>query len=344
MNGNAILDINTPELLFSEANEGVIKKEYMRLAKEWHPDVKKDDGKIFTHINLLYTKALEKLEKGIWEIPGILIIESINGKKFKLKYEYRFPIEFGMCYVGNHSLLYVIDKKFHEEFKKASSAIKFLKYPNPGIKAEFERFMPNSKIELETENSYVMVINKTQDVIPLRGLLSVSPDGVHPRTVAWVISSILNINCFLEYNKIVHTNINLDTYFISPEYHSGLLLGGWWYAASTGKELKRVSRKTFLSVGEKIKREKKIAGNYIDGTLVRSIGRELMGKYMSKKNFTNLTPMINWLLLPYNTADTARDDFRSWDKAMLETFGKRKFHKAGITVPDVYKALNKGNI
>jgi hypothetical protein len=181
-----------------------------------------------------------------------------------------------------------------------------------------------------------MIISKTPDVVPLRGLREHFKSGLDPKHVAWVISSLFNMACYLNYTGVAHLGIGLDTYYVSPEHHSGLLLGGWWYTADIGSKIKAVPRTTFRKLTDQDIKEK-TATTKIDQRLIKAIGKGLMGDYMSIKRHPEFTPMSRWLLMP-SDPDPIKA-FNGWDEVLTKTFGRRRFINLGVTPDDIYKTL-----
>jgi len=336
MNGVDILKIAVPELLFSKGIKVVVDKEYKELAKKYHPDVAKDNGDVFAHIHKLYSTAKERIEQGTWEIPGVFIFRDIAGSEHKIRYKYRYPFEFGRMYGGDTILAYFVEKEYHNFYANAKRRIKNLKFINSRMQDEFARCLPEILYEGTTAEHYVLILSKTTDVVPLRGIKELYKSGLDPKQVAWIVSSLHNVTCYLYWAGLAHLNINLDTYFISYKHHTGLLLGGWWYATSIGNTIEHVSKHTYDLMRTKLVLEKK-ATYPIDTELIKSVGRELMGDYMSKKRYPELVPMIDWLLIPAN--QDPYKQFESWGEVLTETFGPRKFVELKTNNKEIYSTL-----
>ncbi len=339
MNGSNILSITAPELLFSKGDVVTIEKEYKSLARTHHPDVSGEVNAhdIFAHIGKLRAEAIEKAERGVWEIPGICTFKDSYGREYRIKYQYRFYSAFGRAYVSGTVVAFFIDKQYKNQYTNAKRRIKNLSFSSDRMRKEFSRYLPHIKYEGQTEDAYVLILNKTVDVVPLRGIKLLYGGSVDPKHVAWIMSSLHNMLCYLNWSQIVHTDINLDTYFVSYKHHTGVLLGGWWYSTDTDADLKIVSKHTYNNMSPILRRDK-VATTAIDVGLIRSIGRELMGDFLSKKKHPELAPMIDWMLLT-NRA-TPIEQFQQWGEVLTETFGKRKFIKMKATNKEIYSLLN----
>src|ERR1019366_9493031 len=134
--------------------------------------------------------------------------------------------------------------------------------------------------------------------------------------VAWILSRLHNLACYLHVSKLVHHEISLDTVFINPKDHSVALLGGWWYARPSGASLKQVSKRTHGLLPWKAQLKKK-ATRLTDSELFRATGRELMGTRKKPK------AMVDYLNTV--TLDNAIKNFSEWSTMLEESFGPRKF-------------------
>ena len=150
------------------------------------------------------------------------------------------------------------------------------------MKDEIKRFLPEIHSELVTADRFVMVIKKTPDMLLLRDVITHFGGKLDPKHVAWVVSRIYNLTCYLKYAGIVHSGISLDSYFISPEFHSGALLGDWWYATETGKKLTALPGITASFCPNDVLKAK-LADEKIDLEMTRVVGRELLGDIIGSK-------------------------------------------------------------
>jgi len=94
----------------------------------------------------------------------------------------------------------------------------------------------------------VLVVEKAPDQVPLRDLLEHLNGKLSAEHTAWILSSLLNIACYLQYAALTHNAVSPDTFFVSPEAHSGALLGGWWYATAAGARIGALPASTALIV------------------------------------------------------------------------------------------------
>lgn len=327
-----ILSLTQPEQLFAK---DTIKEEYYALAKAWHPDVNKSSlaSDVFAHIKMLYDKGVEILGRGAWHIPGLLTLTSLTGSSYNLKYNYHTTFELGETYIGNSFIAYLIKKEYADLYNNYLIQIGKFKYPTEKMEEEFKRCLPMRKTQFETNEYFVMVLAKTKEVIPLRLALKYFNGKLHPRDVGWIMSNMYNMLCFLEYNNIGHNDINLDTYFISPQHHSGLLLGGWWYSQPIGTTLRSVPVRTFNLLTQQQK-DKKIAVKEIDNRLCKATCLELLGE---KAMLDPEIPKSLLYALKTPDSDNAIKNYAHWRKTtLISIFGEIKFHKMEIDYNKLY--------
>jgi hypothetical protein len=230
---NEILAITNVGDVFSN-DINIIKKEYQKLAKEWHPDFNGnslESNTVMTKINLLYEKALILIGENKWEGTNFIKIPCVNNKSYEIKYKVSYNFELGNMYVNDNIVVYIVDGKHKDFYKNGISKIKNFKFVNDKMKEEMQRFLPIINEEFETiDSQYGVILKKTPDLLLLKDVLQYYNNNIPDKHVAWILSSLYNIACYIDYSNLAHNGITLSNYFISPKYHSGALLGGWWYA------------------------------------------------------------------------------------------------------------------
>ncbi len=338
-----LLAIREPERLFT-GEDSALKKEYRRLAFLWHPDRCSDEfaREVLPHINGLYQSAREKLDKGNWEIVGMLSLTDTTGKEYRFRFRRRRPFELGEMLIGDSIVTYLVDAGHKAFFDNAVRWIGNFVYASDDMKKETARYLPRMKKIFEAQDGrFVMVLEKDPDLLLLRDVLehyvALGLPAEWPRHVAWIQSTLHNLCCYLEYAGLTHNDISPDTYFISPLQHIGALLGGWWYAERAGEKLAGVTSRTFNLMPLDVKADK-IADPRVDLELVRSVGRELLGDISGMKFLTTRPapePMLAWLRHP--TTGSARNDYRLWrEKVLIDSLGPRRFVDLKLKADDLY--------
>ena len=344
LTAHQIIKIKEPGALFT-GDKKQIHKEFRQLAKKFHPDVNKEDGMdlIFRHIQELYQWGLEMLDKGTWSIPGV--IEFKDSKKkghiHKVTYKKKCEFELGQVYIDNLNVTYIIDDQYRDLVNQAFFIFGNFRYSSDRMRKEISKYLPQFVSMFAPEGKHIgVIIKKTQDVIPLRTIFEYHQKNKidqWDKHVAWIISSLYNILCYFEYANITHNDISLDTYFISPPYHSGVLLGGWWYSAMQDAKLMAVPYPTYDLLPLDIKKSK-LADVRVDLELIKALGRELLGDRTGGRLLTMKPapiPMINWL--KHSSSGKALDDYTLWQKVLYDSFGDKKFIEMIIDLEKIYE-------
>jgi hypothetical protein len=310
------------------------------LLKIWHPDVcdHTDADKVTAHINVLVKVAKEKIAKNNWSINAVFEFIS-DGTTYRMKYKKHHSFELGDMYIGDTKVIYIIKDEYKKLSDNAINIIANLRYASDKMKQEFQKYVPHYLTYYTANCGQVIVINKTKDLLLLHDVIEHYENHIIPKKHAmWVISSLYNISAFLEFNKITHNAISPMTVFISPEFHSVTLLGGWWYTRKNGEKLLGIPG-SLMSLFPKSVIESKLAESKCDrllikGTAIKCLGDDTMtgSKLLSSKELPSA--LVHWLRQPSNK--TAVDEYKAWMQILIDTMGPRKFIDLQLTVNDIY--------
>ncbi|NCQ51805.1 J domain-containing protein [archaeon] len=336
-----ILGISKPEKLFLCSTEQELKLCYRKLSALWHPDKHISDGintsDVFAHIQVLYEKAIVRINSGDWNKGNIFRVLDEVGKEFEIKYESQVPFEFGSCYIGRGIVAWSFIKAEEEFAKRAIKNIESLKFANNKMKEEVKKNIPEIFKLIKSKNETILVLTKDKDSISLVDVLSYYKGFVDPKHVAWILSGMYNLACFNQYNQLMSASFSLNNYFINPEQHSGQLIGGWWFACHQGEKLTALSTNA-IDVAPIKMINKKIADIKLDLELIKLVGRQLLGDASGmnlKKDSRIPKPLVEWLndvssYMPFEAYDIWQN------KVLRESFGVRRFTKMDLTINDIY--------
>lgn len=308
--------------------EDKVKAKYKELVKVWHPDTNSDPeaSNVFAKITELYNHALELLADGQWEKTNYILISKDNGKKIALNYDTCFDFELGTCYVTKTKVVYVLGSDKEKYYNNAIRRIKGLQYKDKKMKEDLSRFFPKIYQTFKTNNGeYVIVLDKTEDVYPLKNVFEYFNNKIDDKHVAWIISRLCNLTCYLKFSGLVHNGININNCFISPKYHSILLLGGWWYTTKEDENMIGTTKDIFSIMSVSAKGSKK-SSSLTDLESVKLLGRQLLGETNCRKLSLDSSipkPFINFLI--GCSGNNSYEEFTKWDKALNDSYGKRKF-------------------
>lgn len=312
-------------------NKDSITVTYKNLCKKVHPDVcgRPEAADAFAKLTEFYNQALAATEKGVWERPNYLSLKTTNGKTLQISYQYHCTFELGEYFVCKRNIIYLFDFSKNKYYNNYMKQIKNLQFVNADMEKMFKPLLPNVVSEYDTEDGkHVIVLSKTEDVYPLRCVIENFYKGNVPDThLAWMMSRLMNLCCYLKFNKTVLNGINIDNLFVSLDYHTILLLGGWWYATEEGKPMIGTTKDIFNIMPPKVKADK-ISASITDVESVKAFGR----KYLDSSSPQAFKDFVN-----SGTKSDSMKEMEKWDEALVASFGKRRFIKIEATDKDIYK-------
>lgn len=329
-----------PERLFKGSVDDV-KKVYRLLAMKWHPDRSRDPSAhaVFQHIRRMVEKAEEKIARGDWPCRGTSKFATVDGKTYEINYLRRHGFELGTMYVANAVVAFEIDRAHADLIGHAERTIKGFRYADDRMHEQIACQLPAFPFAgaFQTATTYVIVMHKRPDLLLLRDVLEHFQQRLDPRHVAWVVSSLLSLCCYLQYAGITHNALSPDTCFMSPLEHSVAILGGWWYAARSGEHMVAAPASTIRWAPHDLLATRR-ADIRTDLELVRAIGRELLGDVYGTSPGPEKTTrqlIIKWLRLP--ASDNPIEEYRTWqDQILHDSFGARRFAELPLTQSDIY--------
>jgi hypothetical protein len=316
-----ILALRKPEDLYP----GDIEKArhlYRTLSQRWHPDKSGGNEVVFARLAGLYHEAIDRLNRGVWEGSAVLTFPCTNGTTQRFAIRASSPFELGQSLVGDDHASYLIDTQHAAFVHHATKWPKGFRFVNPRMEEEFTKYLPQHVVYHSlSDGRHLVRMQKTPDLIRLRDIVT-HIGALDPKHIAWIVSSLLNLACYLSYADIVHQDISPDTVFISPNTHNVALLGGWWYATRRGVKMTTVPRRTFDLLPFKAKISK-LASSQTDLELIRATARECLPPGLTH-------PVARWL--QEVSRGRAVEQYESWVKML----GERKFTKLSLNADIVY--------
>jgi hypothetical protein len=303
---NAILSAHWPEELFPATDH---RTTFIALAKDWHPDHNKDSqaGDVFSKINALYENLTNKLSIGGQWGKGDTELTPHGPVSFLRKTK----TEDGIAYVGLDHVTFVLNDSYQpfEGFRFASS----------GMATEMRKSVPENYKWLD---SHTLRVDKEVNYLSLRHIMD---HGTIPVDhVAWIVSRLCSICCWLEWMGRAHNAIHTDNLFVNPITHSVFVVGGWWHNQTLGQPLRTLPRSSYTFLTQ---RQKPVATRMLDAECLRRVATELLGTQTCPK------AMSDWLAsVPHKSAI---EDFLSWQAAKKNSF-PRRFVEWHLNVRDIY--------
>ena len=325
-----------PERLFSRER---IKPLLVELASIWHPDhcKDKDANAVMAHINLLYQAALKKDKDDTWEEPDTLYV-TLAGSEKRFHYIKRHDFDIGRVHIGHKYVVYTFAKGWEDAADNFVKAVKAVKIPKGKQKMALR--LPQNMTLMKSKGLPAIRIDKTPDLLNLSDVNDHYKGKIPTEHIAWITSELMNMSCLLEHCEVAHSGIEMLDCFISPEFHSVALLGGWWYSKAFGQKMNLITGRTVDAVPERIIKPGKdyIGAAKTDRYLIRRLACELRGdptgvSFIRDKSTPQ--PIEQWLNMP--VTNTAVQDFSAWYAALEKSFGKRRFSELKLNADDIYK-------
>jgi hypothetical protein len=241
-------------------------------------------------------------------------------------------------YIGETAAVFSVENKYADLVGDARSRIAGFKFANPAMQKEMRRNLPHSPEYFKTAEHLIKVLPKTPDMILLADLLEHLSGAIDARHVAWIGSGLQNLACYFEYAGLVHHDIGPRTVWVSPEFHTVTLLGGWWYANFEGGKINALPNRTINVAPADVMRRKR-ADSRVDLELIRQTGRELLGENGSAPLKTSEkipAAMARW----FNgaTSGSAVTDYQLWKNVLEMDFGKPRFCRLDVEPSAIYAA------
>lgn len=295
---------------------------YMALMLKYHPDKCSDPRapEATAVINELYGKlkkahvAQEKLFR-------------CGSRAVEIKYLMELSQEYGMEYIGERNVYFLISNKFTDCFtdSEAKSDLFFREYLPQQILAQAEVFLPLVTHIFNTDDGLLIETCKRTGELPLSKILDFYGGSLDSRHAAWIISRLLGICCYAETRGIVWNCLTEENLFIDPAEHTVRVCGGWWFAAREGSRMTGVQSRVYDSLSSLTKTDG-IARHITDLECVKALARRI---------------------LPDDTPDAVRDyaesicsssafeEMEKWEKVIIDGFGGRRFTQMNVRLPDI---------
>lgn len=311
-----------------------LKKKYRAIAKKYHPDAIKDD-RAFKNIGERYKEAIEYFEISCGTHKNtvsdkVLEVRGRDGRGFDLQYIRKDETGGNTVYTSRSKicLKFEIDNK--ELYENYLRAYRDIDYPNDEIKQSLSICFPKNVKTVEGSDGLYIIMDRTSEVISLRQILDYYDKTGKTweekyRHCVWIINRIYNLACLMRANEKVFNGFDCENIYVSPKYHTTLLLNGWQYCVGNDHKMIGTTQDIFDIMSITCK-DKKLAEYRTDTESVRMIGRELFDKN-APKEFREFFEKAG--------SDDALDDWREFERLFMSVYGERKFYEFSIDSNEV---------
>lgn len=245
-------------------------------------------------------------DESLWDKADSTVFTTNEGQCIELKYLYSYTDKCADVFVTRRNIAFHFREGMNGKAEHLRKMVSSLDYPSADTRTLSDFFPRVTGAFILDDGTSLVVINKREEEYPLRlfGRLG----GRH---IAWIISRLENLCCVLEFNGLVHPEIDVDTVYINPNNHTACLYCNWW------------------SVEQRNMRGLSSAANL---TGLRNTAKALL----ETEEVTEDTPKA--LLDFINSAPKldAYEDFAYWDEMLIKAFGERKFIRMDKEDSDIY--------
>jgi hypothetical protein len=337
--GLLAIPASRPEKLFS-GDADADRRLYRTLAMEFHPDRHPTYGEVFKHLAGLKAARDRQMDEGTWCGAGRQALALGGGRRLDLRFLRRYPFELGTLLIGARTITWLFRDEHRALYEQGVRTLKELRYANEAMRNEMARVLPRVELQAETSEGPVLVMAKGPDVVRLTDVLDHLGGRMDPRHVAWILGTLHNLGAYLHWAGLTHNAIGLDTYFISPRDHAGLLLGGWWYARPAGAAMTYLpgpSADVWRTILPPHVAAARRATPALDRELIRRVARTLLGDPGGTRLLRDPgvpAPLGRWVTTPGD--DDGIEDYANWARARDAAFGPRRFVTMDLTPREIY--------
>lgn len=298
------------------------KRQLHSYVKMYHPDCDPSAGatKVFDIVTKLYNSRSDKKAKYETDNGEYTFKDRATGKGFIITNP--IVINNGTCTVYHTATKIVLEYSadFEKFYKKYNQNVKLIRYADSNMQEKFERCFPKVLKHFESDTgSFVILLDKTPEILNLGLVLdSYKASNVQfpDRQAAWIMNRLFNFAQYMKFSGKVFNGFSLYNLWVSPEFHSVLLLNGWEYSTRINDKMIGCPKDVFNILPVRVK-DKHLSVTETDLESIKYIGRKLF-------NGSSAENTLKYL----DTGTDTDDPIVEWQKygnAIKADFGKRKF-------------------
>lgn len=316
-----------------ERDQTRIKSAYHEYAKAIHPDICKLPGaeKAFDILNRMYKRAMDLIQTGTWDQTGKLYLDSTKTMSFLNEK----PFELGTIYSGATQIAYVFDvgkEKWADRLLQSGQLVSFKDNKMRDIYKG--RVSSNAKIKyILPDKRTAIVLEKKPEEYPMDLFLSAYRRRITTKDMAWMISRMVDLCCFLSICGIVHNGIEAGNLYICPNKHYICLYGGWQYATRIDEKMAGTTKNVYKLMPTSARTDK-IATPITDMECVRDLFRTIVKDgYL---DFNSCVPQEIMKWIDAGSTDDPIYEYERWNQALDKAYGKRVFQVFSANADEIY--------
>ncbi len=234
-------------------------------------------------------------------------------------------------------LLMSSPEDFFDVAEKEMQTVGAFSFADAAMKSEMARYLPVIKRSLSLSDKRVLFYEKPEDCVLLADLAAYYGNKMPCVHVAWIVSSLMNMACYLGWAQKVHGAISMDNVLVCPAKHSIMLIGGWGYACPVDTRPSVLPRRT-TSLAPRLAVAGELISPRVDLDLIKDIAQELLGAPGGAGLYFNKDvpdALKDWLVSP--STDNPISEYDAWMKALVAGYGKRRFVEMKVSPDMIYR-------
>lgn len=293
---------------------------------------------------LLYEEALSYFDSGYVSDSFGRVIDffSVTGEHIQFRNVKIDDFELGKMYITEKSIGYLIEPKYKKYYDNYLKKTATYSKPDKKIWDTVSYMLPKvaKNFECKDDQGYLIIVSKSPAMYPLSDILKFYNGSMSPEHVASIITRLMYFVCYLDLTEVSHNGITLNNVFFSPgkitepkplsEYSDEErrvtgIFGGWFFSTWRNEKIMGMPRDVKSVCEAEVKYG--YSSYRVDILAVKALAKTLLGDNL----VTLAKPFLKWLD-ETNIYGNAYEEFKNWDKALLETFGSHKFVPMNISI------------
>lgn len=312
-----------------ERNEKSVTDIYRGYVKEIHPDICDDPRACdaFGKLTKLHDRAIENLRSNTWEESNVFWLSDNTSMQYRECLEF----EIGKRYSSDDSVIWEFDEEKSRYALNSYKSVMLIDFFDNKMRQTYESRIPKiGKSFVSNSRSYIRISKKSNEY-PMDLFLKRYGNKLDGRDIAWMISRMVDLCCFLKTQGLVHNGICKENLWINSDSHMICLYGGWWYAVQEGEKMIGTTRDIFNLMPTRI-RTSKLADSITDMECVRAmfrkIAKDIPDGYVPKE--------IRKWIDEGSTSDPINEYVR-WNETLDKAYGCRKFKVFSAKADEIYQ-------
>jgi hypothetical protein len=129
----------------------------------------------------------------------LLNLRGNDGTRYQISYLREREFELGQLFIGPETVTWLMEKPHADLFQNGLDAISRLRFADERMAAQLQPGLPEIAARFETADRLALVMRKAPDLLLLSDVLAHFNGRMDARHVAWIVSSLLNLACYLDY-------------------------------------------------------------------------------------------------------------------------------------------------